>query len=1101
MPEEAPLLYAGGTSQIRAEGVQHSAERASSTHSSDIKLEVRRQLAEFMAMHEDESIRLRRQVEVLTQENRDLRSRTERASPKAPGSGMEGSGLPGLGWFGRGIGTILGSIPKTGSPNQAMDLRPSRAPVPPPPPPPEAYVREPQGTTSQGLDLALPVPPPIGPGIPYQRTMINEEGQTHQPVPRALDFGNAAAHPRASAQPPPGPVAGAQSTAGSVLDPLSVVLTGMAQLQGVISEMAATPKASSKNETIKPGTSALPDLPGVGPEACLEFSDWLHNSRPALADISDSSEELWENVVNEAGAWYSEYLRKPPLERLTMKPRPSEYISQAKWGRVSRRIEGMLITAAPQQVKDELSAARVSGILPVLCRLFIIYAPGGLSEREIGLRQVTEPTSASTPKDAVLHLRKWQRWCSRIKELGGTLPDSTLRVKALERIVKTPLMSYPDIGFRINLTRAALQIDSTPDDHKVDQLHAQLLSELELVSHRAAKDSDKIRETGAPVPPKVRGVEHQEAAGASPKTSKNSSNPPKVNPKAPGNRSSGSNEDQATKPRCTFYLGPNGCKKGSDCTYTHDWNAIPFSERSQRCKACGAKGHRASDCRAGTKVEEKAKARPQPRTSGTPKSSTEIPQPPPPPNRDAELKSILADAASILRQTIPVPTVEATQAEGSPSSRATGPTVGAGTGATPQANSVTPGTPVSMEMLSAQLEGIRAMARGFETKAEAKACRVDEVLSAGCAINRVLLDSGATHPVIPYNSSLQDLERVSVTLAGDGKQQWLRTQGGTLVVPPMPEGSSSAEPPQTIIPLGALVQSLGCTLTWSKRKGLRVTHPRLGLLRTGVGKNTCPYVQEKQALELIQELELKKLKDFEAQVEEFECELQCLSMPSDPTEALRKFIKTGSRGDALRAILCQPYLDEVPEGIKTRLAESIPPLDDHGCRRVLKRLPLPRAARRSLLGSSKWVVHLCSGQTTKGDMVKRWCHAQGCEVLHLDIVNKGGKGWDLTVPDGSWSALLWGAAAGRVVAVFSSPPSRSWSDDSAQRETGPEDRTREDPWCSQGTAERTVRENLMLVQDMFLWSVASVARSKGIPYLKEFPNPPEDSNTGRRTSG
>ena len=80
----------------------------------------------------------------------------------------------------------------------------------------------------------------------------------------------------------------------SALDPLSVVLTGMAQLQGMMSEIATSPKSSVKSEVIKPGIPSLPDLPPVSQEACLEFSDWLHNSRPALADVSDSSEELWE---------------------------------------------------------------------------------------------------------------------------------------------------------------------------------------------------------------------------------------------------------------------------------------------------------------------------------------------------------------------------------------------------------------------------------------------------------------------------------------------------------------------------------------------------------------------------------------------------------------------------------------------------------------------------------------------------------------------------------------------------------------------------------------------------------------------------------------
>eukprot|EP00439_Symbiodinium_sp_Y106_P082366 s11_g21.t1 len=218
---------------------------------------------------------------------------------------------------------------------------------------------------------------------------------------------------------------------------------------------------------------------------------------------------------------------------------------------------------------------------------------------------------------------------------------------------------------------------------------------------------------------------------------------------------------------------------------------------------------------------------------GVPKATGEVPQPPPPPNRDAVLKSMLADAATILQQTVPVQATEVrteSSAGNSPTAPRGAAGVNAGTGATPQANAVTPGTPVSVETLAAQLESIRALARGFDVRT----CIVDEVLTAECAVSRVLLDSGATHPVIPFREELGGLEKVSVTLAGDGKQQWLRTKGGTLVVPPSPGGPGGAEPPQSIVPLGALVESLGCSVTWSKRRGLRVVHPRLGLLKTGV---------------------------------------------------------------------------------------------------------------------------------------------------------------------------------------------------------------------------------------------------------------------------
>ena len=1071
MQQQAPHPYQGEGLQRRPEGMLHSAERASSTHSSDIQAEVKRQLAEFMALHEDENVRLQRQVEMLMLENRELRSRSdrERSVQRSVGAGLETSGLPGLGWFGRGIGSILGAIPKTGSPYQAMDLQPQKSPAPPPPPPSEGPRTDPQRTRLSGIDSVYTTAQHnfASPPVRSEGTECNQDGLR---VPRALSFGTAAPAPCASAQPPPAVNDSGQGSSGPMLDPLSVVLTGMAQLQGVISELAASPKAGSKGETIKPGTATLPDLPMAGPEACLEFADWLHNSRPALADISDSSEELWENIVNEAGAWYSDYLRKPPLERLSMKPTPSSTILQPKWTRVSRRIEGMLIAAAPPQVKEELSAARVSGVLPVLCRLFVIYAPGGLSEREIGLKQIIEPGVANNPKEAVLLLRKWQRWCSRVKELGGTLPDSALRVKALERIVKSPLASHPDISFRVNLTRAALQIDSTPDDGKVEQLHAQLLSELELVNHRSPKDGERTKDGGQGAP-KIRGVEPQDGPAPPPRPPKTSPNP-KTHPKSTASRGSGGNDAEGSaKPKCSFYHGPNGCKKGNDCTFQHDWSSFTATEKGLRCKVCGAKGHRSAECRAGAKVEEKAKPKSQLRSSSA-KGTPEVPQPPPPPNRDAMLKSMLADAASILHQSIPVAAAEVPASDRSPANQAA------------QAQSVTPGTPVTIETLTAQLESLGSMARGFE----AKACRVDEVIAGEREMNRVLLDSGATHPVIPYKEGLSGLEKVSVTLAGDGKQQWMRTRGGTLVVPPPPDGSQDSSSPQTIIPLGALVESLGCSVTWSKRQGLRVKHPRLGTLKTGVGKNTCPYVQENQALELIQELEMKRLRDFEAKVQELECELEELAAPSDPTNLVRRFISTGSRADALRAVLFQPYLHAIPEVVKVRLAEDVPSLDEDGARRVLKRLPLPRANRRVLLGSQRWVVHLCSGKVSQNDMIKRWCHEHGCEILHLDIMNKGGKGWDLTDPDGPWSVLLWAAAAaGRIKAIFSSAPSRSWGMRSPSTAHDPQ-RTREDPWCSQGMYERAVRENLLLVQDMFLWTVASVAQGRGIPFLKEFPD-------------
>ena len=351
---------------------------------------------------------------------------------------------------------------------------------------------------------------------------------TEVPTARILDF--------ESADVPAGQGEPSRSQHGPVsTDPLNVVLTGMAQLQGVVADLAGSPK-HVRQEVIKPGVNSLPDLPVAGPESCLQFADWLHSSKPALSDISDTSEELWGLVQKEAKEWYARYLRLDAVSRLTCKPSPSPDIVQPKWARVSRRIETMIIAACPTSVRDEISAARVTGLLPVVARLYVIYAPGGLSERELGLKHIQDPSSGTNVKDTVDLLRRWHRWCDRMDELGGTLPDSALRVKALEKITRVALQANPDIAFRVNLTRAALQVDSSPDNAKVDQLHAQMLGELEAVIHRAgSKDKYPPQTPG----PKIKGVEDPSSP---PKTPKHG----KANPKLPTHPKPGSAQEGST---------------------------------------------------------------------------------------------------------------------------------------------------------------------------------------------------------------------------------------------------------------------------------------------------------------------------------------------------------------------------------------------------------------------------------------------------------------------------------------------------------------------------------------------------------------------------
>ena len=72
-------------------------------------------------------------------------------------------------------------------------------------------------------------------------------------------------------------------------------------------------------------------------------------------------------------------------------------------------------------------------------------------------------------------------------------------------------------------------------------------------------------------------------------------------------------------------------------------------------------------------------------------------------------------------------------------------------------------------------------------------------------------------------------------------------------------------------------------------------------------------------------------------------------------------------------------------------------------------------------------VSLCSGMNLEGDPLRLWSQERGLEYLGVDIRGKGGQGWNLCAEAGVWSVLLWAAAQGRVVAVLSSPPHRTWT--------------------------------------------------------------------------
>ena len=208
--------------------------------------------------------------------------------------------------------------------------------------------------------------------------------------------------------------------------------------------------------------------------------------KPSVSDLSDTSGECWERVLQEARDWYNNhFVPANPINRVRLKVPASSIDRESRWSRVRHRMEHLIIQSCPDVVKWELSSARISGIMGILCRLHVIYKPGGVAERAEALRQVQHPRSADSAVDAVLRLRTWKRWMTRLSDLGGASPDAAICVQALESITSSVLKSLPGLSFRVNLARASLHLDTQPTSAKVGEYYEHLLVELEAVSRVA----------------------------------------------------------------------------------------------------------------------------------------------------------------------------------------------------------------------------------------------------------------------------------------------------------------------------------------------------------------------------------------------------------------------------------------------------------------------------------------------------------------------------------------------------------------------------------------------------------------------------------------
>ncbi|CAE7297463.1 unnamed protein product [Symbiodinium microadriaticum] len=295
-----------------------------------------------------------------------------------------------------------------------------------------------------------------------------------------------------------------------------------------------------------------------------------------------------------------------------------------------------------------------------------------------------------------------------------------------------------------------------------------------------------------------------------------------------------------------------------------------------------------------------------------------------------------------------------------------------------------------------------------------------------CSMSRsttALVDSGATHSLRAAASPTEweKAEEVVVQLAGSHQLVMRITASGTLLMPhrssPDDPQKSSSLHPQTIVPMGQLISTLGYTMVWGP-EGCVLTSPDGQALRLNVEAG-CPQLCEMEALSLIARLEERKLEQLSNAAITTKDKIEVAAMATEQSwhSYLYDYVANGAFESGLRAIRDTPMFEDLPGECLTNL---VPAAGLWSGWDIMKNIGfLTRAQRRRFLTSKRWVVHLFAGTEGHWEIMKL---DQGDTVV-LELDKDRCAGQDL-MRNEVWRMLLWGAKEGKIDVIIGGPPGR-----------------------------------------------------------------------------
>jgi len=549
------------------------------------------------------------------------------------------------------------------------------------------------------------------------------------------------------------------------------------------------------------------DLPPLPSEAsAIQFGDWLAMIEPLMADISYSSGEWWQRIMDTVRKSYEAWLTEDPLGRLRLKVEiPPNAVA---WPRTEKRALAMLLQSLPDKLRGEMVAARKLTTPQLMFKLFCMFQPGGQAERSSLLQLLTEFKGNGNPQEMASAMRQWLRWLDRSEELGLVLPDPMVLAGVLGRTSDSMSKLGSQVAFRLSSTRQKLTIDGRPSLGDVKVFAEYLLAEAEDLSLNAANQSGSS--VGKPAVKMMFTPETNRDAVVEGRDKERGLVP--------------INSSQVTsKNPCKFWMTDEGCKRGDKCKFLH----TVLDPKDGRCFQCSGIGHGKKDCPhqqrkkiAKTQADRSTRKPGLDGGKGSGKDKT--------PSTGGSENVEGLDSLKSPRET--------------PTMHSKGGSKGNQKGQPPKGND-TPqdGFQELIQEAASLMKSLRPSIKVIKPKDQ-----LCKVTSDNCPTG--LLDGGATNALrMGTAEELKNSLVVTVELASGTTELHQNPQTGTLL---------TRIPTEPIVPLRGIVD-LGYKIKWDS-KGCEIYHPEQGKLVCWL-RNGCPVVREEHALQLIDDIERKNL--------------------------------------------------------------------------------------------------------------------------------------------------------------------------------------------------------------------------------------------------